>query len=735
MKPLRPLSSLARHLPTYGINGATVALGIGLVHGIAFALGGPVAVVHAGSAAVCTSLGDLPDTLGRNVRRLLGTALMSLVAGAVVTVLEPWHVASGLAVMAIGFVAMLTLAWGPRAGPVSFTPILAMVFVMAAPPGEPLAHLGWNVLGAALYLGWAALVTALLQPRLRRLALVNAIDAAARLLYTRAGMMLATRERAAARAVRGEGGGDRDPDAAAEALATWVAGEATVAERLQAARDLLFDESATPRARRETAILLHVIDLRDVLLASRLDLDVVGHDALADAVLGRVAEALLRIATALEDVAEALRGGRPPADDALPTASGLFAGLEQPEGDGRLRVLPVLARRVELLASSVVAMRRAAGGADEPLPLTPEQLQRFVAPQAWPLAAVREHLLRSSPVLRHALRMSLALGAAYFLAHLLPWGAHPHWLVLSVAVVLRGNLEQTLARRNGRVLGTLLGCVMMIGVARVHSPALVEVVFLVSVGIAHSFVNVRYWLTATAATVMALLQAHLADPAAGFAIAERIGDTLLGAILGWSFSYVLPSWERQAVPQTIARALEALDAYAARVLAGDARGVEQRLARRGAYDALAALAGAAQRSAVEPRRARLPLADIARLLDHAQRLMAHLSSIRLTLARGSPEVREPAVAAKLAEAAAALSARLAAGARAGSAEAVARAVTDDDLAEALPVEPPGEDPVPWLLRRLQLSVHDALRVRQAADAALERLGREGRDPPPVQVAR
>jgi uncharacterized membrane protein YccC len=70
-----------------------------------------------------------------------------------------------------------------------------------------------------------------------------------------------------------------------------------------------------------------------------------------------------------------------------------------------------------------------------------------------------------SPVLRHAVRAALALGSAYYLALALPWASHPHWLVLSVAVVLRGNLEQTLSRRNARVMGTMLGCAVVLGLA------------------------------------------------------------------------------------------------------------------------------------------------------------------------------------------------------------------------------------------------------------------------------
>ena len=76
-----------------------------------------------------------------------------------------------------------------------------------------------------------------------------------------------------------------------------------------------------------------------------------------------------------------------------------------------------------------------------------------------------------SPVLRHALRAALALGSAYFIALALPWASHPHWLVLGVAVVLRGSLDQTLARRNARVLGTLFGCVLVVALTHAGSAA------------------------------------------------------------------------------------------------------------------------------------------------------------------------------------------------------------------------------------------------------------------------
>ena len=597
---------------------------------------------------------------------------------------------------------MMTMAWGPRAGPVSFAPILALVFSMAVPAGThgALALVGWSVAGALAYLGWSVAITALLQRRYRRLALVAALRAAANLLRSRAGLL------------RAPEGFECDQ----VALGRWLADEAELAERLQAARDLLFVAPDAARYRRGTAILLHAIDLRDVLLASRLDLDLLGHDAIARSVLDRLGSGLRSIAAALDELADALRDRTALAVRIVPEPQRLFADVSLPADDPRGRALPLLARRAQHIADDVTAIDALVRGVEERLPLTHSQLQRFVGPEAWPLDALRRHCTRASPVLRHAVRMSLALGSAYFLARLLPWASHPHWLVLSVAVVLRGNLEQTLTRRNARVLGTFIGCLLVLVLARFSAPGFVEAVFLVSVGIAHGFVNVRYWVTATAATVMALLQSHLADPAAGFAIGERLADTVLGAALGWGFSYVLPSWERHSLPQILARALAALDAYARRVLAAEpGAAVEQRLARRNAYDALGAVAAAAQRSAVEPKTRRLPIDEMSTFIDHGQRLMAHLSSVRLMLARGADVLREPAAANALREASAALSECLL---RAHAGDAAAEPAR---AAESLPEDPPTTDPLPWLLRRLQLSLDDACRARAAAGAALARL--------------
>lgn len=724
----RPRARLPAHL----VNGASVAVGIALIHGVCAAFaGGPLAQVATGGA-VCASLADVPTTPRSAARRVLAAALLSWLAGALVWLAQGFPVALGLVIGVVGFGAMSTMAWGPRAGPIAFAPILATIFTMALPArsgwsAEPLA---WTAIGAIAYLGWSLASVPLLQRVYRTHALFAALDATVQLLRSRAALLEAA------------------PGRLEDALPPWIGDESRLAERLQSARDLLFPAPDSPRVRIETAVLVEAIDLRDLLLASRLDIDLLGDDERARAVRGRVAGALRTLADALEQHASMRiepdsRGARdqthawtatpPPPLVAPSLLDGVFDAA-----DPRLPLLPAFTARLERLESGVQRIGERLRGGGEPLALSRDQLRMFAAVDSWPLSALRASLTLRSPVFRHAVRMGLALTASYFIALRLPWSAHPHWLVLGVAVVLRGTLEQTLARRNDRVSGTVIGCLLVMLIARLHSAPLMIAAFLAGVGFAHAFVTVRYRVTAVAATVMALMQAHLVDPQTPLAVFERLADTLLGAALAWGFSYVLPSWERRTLPQQVERTLAALRAYAGHALRSDPRaGVAQRLARRSAYDALGAVAAALQRSRFEPHGVRPPLVELASMLDAAQRLMAHLSVIRMSLALRPDAPHRPESIAAMQRADRVLQEALDRTKPAPAPDRTkpaftpaARAASSDpetlpqDDPETLPRAAPQDDPAAWLLRRLRIAVADALAVRSAADAALAVLGDE-----------
>ncbi len=692
-------------LPAYLINGIGVALGIGLVQLLAAVLGGPAAVLAATSGAVYAHLADLPNPPRRGWRRVLAAALVGCGVSVGLTLIRSHPLALGVAVGAIGFCSALTLAWGARAGPLSFVGLMAFVFTMASPPpASPTAfalHTAWMVGGAALYLGWSVLVAVAMQPRYRTLALAAVLSSTAHLLRSRAAVL---------------GAGSMQVDGEAR-LQAWIEQEARLDERLQVARDLLFAALPGELADRHNALLLLALDLRDTLLLGELDLDLLGSDAPATLVRATLGEALGRVADELQAVAEALRLARPLPYTGTPQAANALASLAAlqvfPADEERARLVPVLAVRVRHMGEDLSQMQALMHGAPPRTPLAREELQLFASVEGWPLAALRPHASLRSPVLRHALRLGAALACAYAIGLALPWASHPYWLVLSVAVVLRGSLEQTLSRRNARVAGTVVGCVLVLGLTQVRAEWLAAGVFLASAGLAHAFVTTRYGVTSAAAAVMALLQAQMAHALTSFSIVERIADTVLGAALAWAFSYVLPSWERVGLPRLVARVTRALAALADEALQlrdAAAPDVPLRLARREAYAALDGLAAAAQRSRVEPERVRVPLADMAALLVHGHALLAHVAAVKLMLTRRGAELDRAPTEAALRAAREALRRSLAG---AGTPEPVPPA--DAALGRsALPATLPAEALLPWLERRLQGAVLAADRVARAA---------------------
>ncbi|MES1161477.1 MAG: FUSC family protein, partial [Rhizobacter sp.] len=259
-------------------------------------------------------------------------------------------------------------------------------------------------------------------------------------------------------------------------------------------------------------------------------------------------------------------------------------------------------------------LRLAEHGGDDPRLALSEQARdwpRFRTSMRWPIAPLKRAMSGHSPVLRYALRVAIALLVGYNVGLHLPWAAHPQWILLTIAVVMRTNIAQTLERRNARLIGTLIGCVLVTALLSLKPSVPVQFLILaLGAGIAHGFAQVRYLVAATAATVLALIQGHLLHPAGEFALFERLADTLIGTALAWAFSYVLPAWERRQLPALLKR-LRTAQLQHAKVALGSAglstANADWRLARREVHESLAAIALAAQRAQSEPLAVQPPL--------------------------------------------------------------------------------------------------------------------------------
>jgi len=689
--------------------GLSAAFGLLLISGVVHLCLGAAAAAAASVGVIVVIPPDQPAPQRGKFWQLVPAALVGTPLFFAVQALHADPLRLTLLLVAASFAAFLGAAWGRRGLPISISVMFAMIFSMAVPAsasGETaLAMTVYFALGSVAYLVYATLANAALNARYRVLLLADTLFSVATLMRTQ-GLQFTP-------ALAADTTGPRP------LIGRLLAQQAALAEQLQSARDILLESPRTARRQQLAGMLMHVLELRDHLVACELDLDTLRAHPGQSPLLRALRAELDMLALQIEALADALllRQTPPPfmRTRTLPAPPELLArGLVERVGH--------LHDEIERL------MALARGEAEPDLAVVRAAWQMFISPTSWSWRPFTGLWRWDAPPLRHAIRAALAIAAGQAISLALPWGTHDYWILLTIVVVLRGSLAQTLERRNSRVAGTLLGCLLAGLLLYAHAPmwVLLATVTLAQ-GIAHAFAIRRYLVTAVAATVLALLQAHLlnAGVSPAFEAAERITDTLIGVALAWVFSYVLPSWERGQIPALVARTLAAQARHAQVALGlGQLREVDNpselgwRLARREVYDSLSALVQATQRSLSEPRAVRPPLEPLERMLAHSYQLIAQLTAVKSMLLLRRDRLDAQRITDPLERAARTISTTLSGNPVQPPAEPLDAGVESADPVD-LP-DPMVNDLSPWLLRRLGLAAGIAQRLQADAHQVLTR---------------
>ncbi len=709
-------------LSYYVSNGLAAALGLLLISGSIHLMLGEFAAAAASVGVVVCIPPDQPAPKRGKFWQLLPAFLIGLPLFWAVQVLHASPILLGLLLVPASFLAFLAGAWGKRGLPIAVSVMFAMVFSMAVPDhansATNLATCLYFTLGAVSYLIWATLANAALNMRYRVQMLADTLLALARLMRTQARQFTPGSTTEAA---------GRTP-----LIGVLLQQQAALADQLQTARDILLESPHTTRRQQLAHMLLLVLDMRDHLLVCELDLDTLKSRPGHEPALHTMREVLETLAQEIEALADTLIVERTPElfasrraqlaslaraddnlispDDAAPSPAILALGISS---------------RIGYMNDDSLRMIQLARGELAPdINLVRANWQLFVSPTVWTWQPLQSMWRWNAPTLRHAIRAALAIGTAYALSLALPWGSHDYWILVTIVVVLRGSLAQTLERRNSRAVGTLIGCVLAGLLLYAPTPAwLLLVIVTLAQAFAHAFALKKYLVTAIAATILGLLQVQMlnAGPSPVFDVVERMLDTLLGVAIAWAFSYVLPSWERSQIPSLVKRTLAA-QARHARVALGlwqlqavdNTPEVQWRLARREAYDSLSALVQATQRSLVEPRAMRPPLRTLARLLAHSYQLQAQLTTVKTMLLQRRGRLSHAQIDLPLKQAADTIDAALT-----GRITPAQVNRPGDMPAEWTALSDPFEgDLSPWLLRRLQLADRLALQLRAHADQVL-----------------
>jgi uncharacterized membrane protein YccC len=180
---------------------------------------------------------------------------------------------------------------------------------------------------------------------------------------------------------------------------------------------------------------------------------------------------------------------------------------------------------------------------------------------------MRRHLTWTSPVLRHAVRLSsaTALGVA---ADRFGAVAHGHWIALTVLMVLRPETAHTYTRCVGRVAGIAVGIVVASALSLVWQPTGSSAVVVAVVFLAVTYGVARFGYLAVSAGLAATITFLLdIDPAAaGPAIEDLLFAVVIGGGLAVVAHVVLPDHGLIRLHQRAGELLKSEIDYAAAVV-------------------------------------------------------------------------------------------------------------------------------------------------------------------------
>lgn len=615
------------------LNGFAVAVGVFLVSVAVGRSAGFSGGMSAATGALCVSIADQPAPFAAKARILPLAWVCALLAALATAVTIGDPPLAGVVIVLIGIAAGLLLAWGRWAIPLSVLVMLSMVFVLGAPGRDLAARLHYvalSTLGGAVYIPVALALTYLSDASGRRLTLAEVVRAFAAYLRCVADFYREDGD------VSGAGAG-ADPGAAYLKL---VEQQVALSDHLQAARALIAGAGDRPSALRLTAGIVVLLEAFDGVVSVHADQAPLRLAAAKNSgMASHAADLVRRVSADLDHLALELTIGQanlsfPDHREALESLAADAAAIEaDPAADPRLLRAALLTRnrfawivghlaRLPAVLTQADAARRALAGVD---------LRKFVPPLSASLEILAREIRMASPIFRHALRVGMALGAGYALILFVPGLRHGNWILLTIAVIMRASYSVTRQRRNDRLFGSILGCGLAGALLWTGSPVLLFAVQLAAIGVAHAYARVNYRVTATAATIMALLTLQLIDPVEAAPVFARLVDTMIGTGVAFLCNLILPHWERQGAPAIARTFVAKLALYADRALRFDPPEQDYRLARKNLIEAMAAMGESATRMRGEPAAERRLWPDYGRLIASAYATVAQIVTVRLLI--------------------------------------------------------------------------------------------------------
>ncbi|MFT3692726.1 MAG: FUSC family protein [Kofleriaceae bacterium] len=258
---------------------------------------------------------------------------------------------------------------------------------------------------------------------------------------------------------------------------------------------------------------------------------------------------------------------------------------------------------------------------DLPTTLTPAK--KLATGQA--VKDLRDAAHLSSPIFHHALRVGITCPVAYAIGRIAS-PTHSTWVTVTAIAVLQPYLGATLKRIVERVVGTIVGGAIAVLMMETITDRRVMAILMVPLAVGAVITRTKsYRLFVLLLTPVFVLVTDRWHPGI-YTAGVRIADVALGGALAGIAAMIIPSSEKQRLPDALATMLDRITAY----VEAYEKGIDLTVARREVGIALENAELSLERMLAEPKALRRGNADAVVLITYGRRMTAALTSLAET---------------------------------------------------------------------------------------------------------
>jgi len=261
-----------------------------------------------------------------------------------------------------------------------------------------------------------------------------------------------------------------------------------------------------------------------------------------------------------------------------------------------------------------------------------KEVRQFLTPQEYSFKTLRTNFQFSSSIFRHALRLAIVVVLGYLFGSYFSV-QNAYWILLTIVVIMRPNYGLTKQRTRKRIIGTLIGGAIAIGIVFItQNTTIYAILGILSLTLAFSLIQRNYTTAAMFITLSIIFIYALLQPEVLNVIQFRILDTVIGAgLAGLGNLFLWPKWELEELNKVIASSinsnigyLEEIDDYYHKK---ENLPISYKLARKKAFLDMGELSGAFQRMTQEPKSQQKQLSLIYEIVGLNHTFLSALASM------------------------------------------------------------------------------------------------------------